>query len=209
MDGLLIDSEPLWGKAADDLFIKFGKQLTAAQYATTTGLRTKEFLQHWFSYFDISLENIPEAEKIIVNNVIELVKTHGKPMPGVAHIINFFVANDFKIGLATSSPMQLAHVVIDLLGIRPHLQAISSAADLAYGKPHPEVYLLCAQKLGVLPEACICFEDSFNGMIAAKAAKMKCVVVPAPHENKRLAWEAADLKISTLTNFNRLLLESI
>ena len=209
MDGLLIDSEPLWGKAAENLFNKFGKQLTAAQYSSTTGLRTKEFLQHWFNYFDLPSENIAESEKIVVNNVIELVKTQGKPMPGVAHILNFFIENGFKIGLATSSPMQLADVVIDLLGIRHHLQAISSAADLMYGKPHPEVYLLCAQKLAVLPETCICFEDSFNGMIAAKAAKMKCVVVPAPHENKRLAWEAADLKISTLTNFNRLLLESI
>ena len=96
-----------------------------------------------------------------------------------------------------------------MLRIRTYLHAISSADELAYGKPHPEVYLNCAEKLGVLPAQCICFEDSFNGMIAAKAAKMKCVIVPSLHDNKNPAWEAADLKISTLNNFNELLLNSL
>ena len=130
-------------------------------------------------------------------------------MPGVAHIFNFFLERNFKIGLATSSPPELIDVVVDLLGIRTHLQAISSAESLAFGKPHPEVYLNCAEKLDVQPAQCICFEDSFNGMIAAKAAKMKCVIVPAIQEAKNPAWEAADLKISTLANFNELLIESL
>ena len=55
----------------------------------------------------------------------------------------------------------------------------------------------------------VCFEDSFNGMIAAKAAKMKCVVVPSLHDAKNPVWAAADLKISTLSNFNELLLLDI
>ena len=52
MDGLLIDSEPLWAEAAEELLLHYGKHLTAKQYATTTGLRTKEFLTHWFNYFN-------------------------------------------------------------------------------------------------------------------------------------------------------------
>ena len=63
MDGLLIDSEPLWKEAADDLFAGYGIQLTAEQYATTTGLRTKEFLYSWFNHFNIIPEKIPDAEK--------------------------------------------------------------------------------------------------------------------------------------------------
>ena len=57
MDGLLIDSEPLWKEAAEALFATYGKQLTIEQYLSTTGLRTKEFLAHWFRYF-----KLPEAE---------------------------------------------------------------------------------------------------------------------------------------------------
>lgn len=209
MDGLLIDSEPLWKEAADALLETYGKQLTMQEYAVTTGLRTREFLQHWFCHFNLPADGLMIAQRKIVDDVINLVKQKGKPMPGVAHIFNFFLERNFNIGLATSSPVHLVDVVIDLLGIRAHLQAIASADKLAFGKPHPEVYLDCAAQLNVSPGQCICFEDSFNGMIAAKAAKMKCVIVPALHDNKRLAWEAADLKISTLNNFNELLLDAL
>lgn len=209
MDGLLIDSEPLWKEAADELFLTYGKQLTNQQYAITTGLRTKEFLNYWFTYFNLPASQLAKDEEKIVARVIDLVKQRGKPMPGVSHIINFFLERSFKIGLATSSAPALINVVTDLLGISNYLQAVSSADELAYGKPHPEVYLNCANKLGVSPAQCICFEDSFNGMIAAKAAKMKCVIVPSVADIKNLVWEIADLKISTLSNFNELLLGSL
>src|SRR5436190_23381691 len=91
MDGLLIDSEPLWREAANELFLHYGKQLTAEQYAITTGLRTKEFVGYWFRHFDLPAEGSADAEKMIVATVIRLVKQKGKPMPGVAHIFNFFL----------------------------------------------------------------------------------------------------------------------
>ena len=209
MDGLLIDSEPLWKEAAEALFLIYGKKLTPQQYAGTTGLRTKEFLAHWFGYFNLPDAEIDVAEKKIVEQVVKLVGQKGQPMPGVQHIFNFFLEKNFKIGLASSSPLELIDLVIDMLGIRPHLQAVSSAAELAYGKPHPEVYLNCARQLSAAPVECVCFEDSFNGMIAAKAAKMKCIIVPSLHDAKNAVWEAADLKISTLNNFNELSLSSI
>ena len=99
--------------------------------------------------------------------------------------------------------------MVDLLQIRKHLDAITSASNMRYGKPHPEVYLQCARELGAHPTQCICFEDSFYGMIAAKAARMKCVVVPEPKTSKELKWNAADLRISSLLNFNELLLLSL
>jgi HAD superfamily hydrolase (TIGR01509 family) len=209
MDGLLIDSEPLWKESAEALFLTYGKQLTTQQYASTTGLRTKEFLMHWFRYFNLPEKEINDAEEKVVELVVKLVAQKGTPMPGVQHIFHFFLERNFKIGLASSSPPALINLVIEMLGISKHLQAVSSAAALTYGKPHPEVYLNCAGELASMPEACICFEDSFNGLIAAKAAKMKCIVVPSVHDAKNPVWEAADLKISTLSNFNDLLLNSL
>lgn len=209
MDGLLIDSEPLWKEAADELLSIYGFQLNKQQYSLTTGLRTKEFLEYWFTHFNIPLAEINTAEEKIVNKVINLVKVKGKVMPGVAYIFNFFNQLKFNIGLATSSPQQLIDVVIEQSGIGPYLKATASASELAHGKPHPEVYLNCAQSIGVLPSQCICFEDSFNGMIAVKAAKMKCIVVPSFEDYKKNVWDAADLKISTLQNFNELLLAGL
>jgi mannitol-1-/sugar-/sorbitol-6-/2-deoxyglucose-6-phosphatase len=209
MDGLLIDSEPLWDEASVATFSRYGIQLTPQQYATTTGLRTKEFIKHWFDYFKMPVPDAAGIEKDLISKVIELVAQKGKPMPGLSHIFNFFIDRNFKIGIASSSPLNLIDVVVDLLNIRPHLHTITSAALLANGKPHPEVYLNCAAALNATPAECLCFEDSFPGMIAVKAARMKCVVVPDPKISKELKWHAADLKISSLQNFNELLLQSL
>ena len=63
MDGLLIDSEPLWEEAADELLNGYGFSLSKKQYSLTTGLRTKEFLEHWFKHFNIPDAEITNAEK--------------------------------------------------------------------------------------------------------------------------------------------------
>jgi beta-phosphoglucomutase-like phosphatase (HAD superfamily) len=209
MDGLLIDSEPLWGEAATEIFQHYNFQLSKAQYATTTGMRTKEFVEWWFDHHKIDALQNAVAENAILKNVVDKVASKGKAMPGVEHIFNFFIERNFKIGLATSSGQPLIDVVVDKLGIRNYLHAIESAADLPYGKPHPQVYLNCAEALNSHPTQCICFEDSFNGVIAAKAARMKCVVVPAAHDSKNEKFNAADLKISSLVNFNSLLMQTL
>lgn len=206
MDGLLIDSEPLWDEAATAVFSTYNISLSSEQYATTTGLRTREFIQWWFSVYKIDEKNIAVAEDKIIKKITELVIQKGKPMPGVDHILNFFENENFKIGLASSSPQSLINTVVDLLKIRNRIAVLSSAAELQYGKPHPQVYLNCAAELESSPTECICFEDSFNGMVAAKAARMKCIVVPEAKNAKDNRWHAADLKIASLNNFNKLLL---
>ena len=209
MDGLLIDSEPLWNEAADEIFLQYNFRITSQQYASTTGMRVKEFVIWWFTFYKIPLEYASKAEAAICQLVVDKVKTKGKPMGGIEHIFNFFIERKFKIGLASSSGMDLINVVVNKLGIRNYLQALCSAADLPHGKPHPQVYLDCAESLNSHPLECICFEDSFNGLIAAKAARMKCVVVPSLHDSKLLKFNAADLKIASLQNFNELLLQTL
>lgn len=204
MDGLLIDSEPLWHEAADEVFKQYGVSLSDEQYKTTTGLRTREFVQWWFRQFNIGDDELAKAENKIIEIVIHKVQQRGTIMPGVDYIFKFFKQKQFKIGLATSSPQNLINVVVAITGIGNYLDATASAGDLPYGKPHPQVYLDCANKLQVHPHECICFEDSFNGMIAAKAARMTCVIVPHHSQAKDERWGAADLKLSSLQNFGEL-----
>ncbi len=114
------------------------------------------------------------------------------------------------MGLASSSPLALINAVLDKTNMQKHFSAICSAEFLPYGKPNPQVFINCAIELGSSPVACICFEDSFNGMIAAKAARMKCIVVPHPDQYQQERWNIADLKLSSLRslstqNFNALL----
>lgn len=209
MDGLLIDSEPFWEEAGTEILNRFNVKLTAEQYHTSTGLRTSEWIEHWFSYFDISKEHALETGNAIVQKAIEKIVVKAEPMPGVQHALQFFKQRNFKIGLASSSPMELINVVIDKLQIDHFINAKTSAEHLPFGKPHPQVFLNCAELLRSAPVECICFEDSFNGVIAAKAARMKCVVVPARQQQQLTKWAAADLKLSSLQNFNGLLLESL
>jgi sugar-phosphatase len=204
IDGLLIDSEPLWNEAATEIFKQYGITLTEQQYISTTGLRTKEFVDQWFNYFGVSKNMAAEAERLIITTVLKKIEAKGTVMNGVHHIFNFFHDKGFKIGLATSSPQELIDYVIKMIGIGEVVDATASAQELPYGKPHPQVYLDCAAKLNVEPTSCICFEDSFNGMIAAKAARMKCVVIPHHALLKEERWAAADLKLSSLQNFGDL-----
>lgn len=202
MDGLLIDSEPFWEEAGSETLTEFGKVLTQDQYSSSTGLRTEEWIKHWFHFFDIPMNEAAKATSTIIQKAIDKIAAKAEPMQGVDNILHFFQEHKFQIALASSSPMELIDVVVDKLNIRSQFQVFTSAQHLAFGKPHPEVFLNCANELGRLPTECIVFEDSFNGMIAAKAARMKCVVVPSAADHAQLKWNAADLILKSLNDFN-------
>ena len=204
MDGLLIDSEPLWSEAAIEVFSIYGKKITLADLAATTGLRTSEFVSWWLRDYKFDNTELEKIGEKIVDLVIKKIRLEGKAMPGSDYILDFFHERGYKIGLATSSPMRVADAVLNLLQIEKYFQVKTSAEKLPYGKPHPQVYLECAAALHSSPLQCICFEDSVNGMIAVKAARMKCVVVPTYSQQKDEKWSIADLKISSLKNFSSL-----
>ena len=202
MDGLLINSEPYWEAAGGETLKEYGVTLSPEQYHSTTGLRTKEWIDWWFTYFNIDKKFAHDAAETIVLKAIEKIRQHGEAMPGVEYIFNLFREMNFTIGLATSSPISLIDVVVEKLGIKSYLQAVSSAESLVYSKPHPQVYLNCAEQLNVSPLECICFEDSFNGMISVKAARMKCIIVPALKQFQEPKWDAADIKLRSLEEFS-------
>ncbi|NDA61863.1 MAG: hexitol phosphatase HxpB [Chitinophagia bacterium] len=201
IDGLLINSEPLWNQAAAEVFASRNVYISEAEYATTTGLRTKEFVAWWLTHFQQDPAIFPEVEKEIVANVLDKIATNAATLPGVPYIFDFFASRGFKIGLATSSPPELIEIAKKITGIDNYVMAATSAESLPYGKPHPQVYLNCAAALQVAPVNCVCFEDSFNGMVAAKAARMKCVVVPNASEQDHAKWGAADAKLASLEHF--------
>ncbi len=202
MDGLLIDSEPLWYETALEVFQPLGIHLTPELYASSIGLRTKEFVDNWFSRYQIDTSIAPKTVEQINELVVEKIRLKGEAMPGVLSVLDQFRNRGLSIGLATSSPMRLINVVVDKLGINDFFSAFNSAEHLVHGKPHPQVYLDCASALGTPPVNCVCFEDSFYGMIAAKAARMSCVVVPLHSVRQEMRFQAADLVLPSLEDFN-------
>jgi HAD superfamily hydrolase (TIGR01509 family) len=201
MDGLLIDSEPWWQLAGMETLRQFNVTLSPIQYHHTTGLRTPEWLDYWFGHFNIDKTLIPAAAAALHANVFERIRTSADPMPGVRQALDLFKSRQFRIGLATSSPLTLAKIVTDKLKIGDYFDTVTSAEDLPFGKPHPQVYMDCAAALSANPLECLAFEDSFNGLIAAKAARMKCIVIPVADQYDLPKWGAADLKLSSLLDF--------
>lgn len=204
MDGLLIDSEPLWYEAMQEVFEKQGVSLTKELASKTTGLRTIEVVHFWHRYFDwknVSQEAIADD---ILDRVIDKIITSATLMPGALDILSFFRAKGVKMGLASSSPMRLIKASLQRFQLESFFDGLYSAEYEDYGKPHPAVYLSCARELGSSPLCCLAFEDSINGMIAAKAARMKVVAVPEPHNGANPKYILADLQLSSLTDFTEL-----
>ena len=178
MDGVLIDSEPLWKIAMEDVFKSVGCNLTRKDFQKTVGLRIDEVIRYWYCYSPWENATTDDVERRIIERMVELLTQNGKPLLGEIPTLEFLKFKGLKIGLATSSYTILVNTVLDVLQIRHYFDFTHSAENEDYGKPHPAVYLTVARFLGVDSTKCLVIEDSLNGIISGKAARMKVVCIP-------------------------------
>ena len=178
MDGVLIDSEPLWKISMEEVFDSVGCKITRLDFQKTVGLRIDEVVEFWHKERGWSIFSPREVEQKIVLKMVDLIQQNGDPLKGVLETIDFLKGTSLKIGLATSSYDILIRTVLKALNIESAFDFVHSAEHEDYGKPHPAVYLTVAKQLGVKPEKCLVIEDSLNGLISAKAAKMKTICIP-------------------------------
>ncbi len=201
MDGLLVDSEPYWKIAEKICFGKLGLDLNDELLRQVMGFRLSEVVEHWYNYQPWGEKNFEEVEADVLQTVKQLIMDNADALPGVIQTLELCKTNGYKIALASSSAMSLINVVVDKLNIRHYFDLLVSAEFEPYGKPHPSVFLTTAQKLNVLPTECLVFEDSVNGMIAAKAARMECIVVPEAEKQHELYWQLANFQLNSLLDF--------
>ena len=201
MDGVLIDSEPLWKIAMEEVFHALGSTLKKEDFQKTVGLRIDEVVHFWNHHENWGISNESEIEEAIIVKMIELISKNAQPLSGVIETLTFLKNKGIKIGLATSSSSRLIKVVLAELNIARFFDFVHSAENEAYGKPHPAVYIKVAEKLSVSPTKSLVIEDSFNGVIAGIAAKMKVVCIPEKTHfpNQRLA--VADFHFETMNDF--------
>ena len=198
MDGVLIDSEPLWRKAMIEGFASIGVLITEEDCKKTTGNRLKEVVEYWFEKLNI-LDFLPtEIEHRIINMLVKLINNEGKAISGVIEVINFCKNKNIKIGLATSSSNHLMEAVLEKLNLKNTFKSSISAENMEYGKPHPEVFLNCASQLQISPLECIVIEDSINGVIAAKAAFMRVIALPEQENINNHKFSIADYKLNNM-----------
>lgn len=198
MDGVLVDSEPLWRRAMIKGFNDIGIPFTEADCRKTTGIRFKEVVEYWLSHHKNTAIEPKALENKIMDLLLDLIEQEGAAIPGTPDLIAFCQSKNLKIGLATSSSNILMDKVLSKLGLNKQFDSAVSAEHMKYGKPHPEVFIHCAEKLSVLPNQCLVIEDSVNGVIAGKAALMKVVAVPDMEHYRNEKFAIADHKLTDM-----------
>jgi beta-phosphoglucomutase-like phosphatase (HAD superfamily) len=194
MDGLLIDSEPLWLRAVTKAYKSVGINITKELHNEMRGRRTNENVAHMYRRFKWQGVTPEQMEDLIIDDLVVMVKAEGALLPGA---------------IASSSMKRVIDAVVDTLEIREHFGHIYSAEYEQYGKPHPGVFLKVADHFGVIPADCLVFEDSPPGVIAAKSAQMKCIAVPAKDNKDHAVIKIADLVIDSLEDFDEKMLAAL
>jgi HAD superfamily hydrolase (TIGR01509 family) len=127
-------------------------------------------------------------------------------MPGAVAAINALHDAGYPLAVTSSGIREYIMLVLNRLGITDRFAVIVTGADVAHGKPHPEPYVVTAARLDLPPAACVVFEDATVGVVAAKAAGMRCIAVPNPDALQPQDLSAADLILPSLTAFTLALL---
>jgi len=202
MDGVLIDSEPFWQESEIDVFGRAGLALTRELCLQTMGLRVDEVVEYWRRRRTFDDAPAGTLEDAIIGGVMDRILSKGEAKEGAAHALDFFRRRGLRVALASSSAYRLIGAVTERLGLAGWFEVVYSAEEEEYGKPHPGVYLTTARRLEVAPVDCLAIEDSFNGVLAAKAARMKCVAVPEPVQRHDPRFSIADVLLDSLADVN-------
>lgn len=208
MDGLLIDSEPVWDKARSIMAAESGVRWNADDHKAVMGVSTHE----WVSYMMIRLEldMPPEAlEKHIVDQMLALYAQQIPYLPGAVEAVAL-AADHYPTGLASGSPRSLIDTVTGDQALSGKFKAILSGDQVEQGKPSPDIYLAVAEMLEVPPEKCVCLEDSGNGILAGKNAGLKVIAVPdGRFSPSREKLNQADVILDSLSQFSLRTLEQL
>jgi len=178
LDGVLVDSEPVWEQVRRQVVAEHGGHWAPDAQQRLMGMSTGE----WARYLgeDLGAGLPPET---IAAEVIDQMKAryaeHVPFMPGAVDAVRRLAAS-WPLGLASSSPPVLIDAVLDGAGLRECFAVAMSTEEVAHGKPAPDIYLAVTERLGRQPRRCAAVEDSANGLRSAAAAGLRVIAVPHP-----------------------------
>jgi len=200
MDGVLVDSNPFHLEKWVDLLNLHGITFDpAALPKLILGQRNDTVLTYFFGQ-DLGEEERRRLEDSLEETFRKTFKSHARPLPGLEKLIAACDQAGIPMAVASSAMRKNVDFVVDALGFRKYFKIIVSGDDVSCPKPDPEIYLKAARLLGVKPEDCAAFEDSFVGIESAKGAGMKCVAIASTFPMDELkAYTQADLVVPCFT----------
>lgn len=177
MDGLLVDSEPLWAICEQDLLDRRGKVWTKSIQNKLVGLRINDFLRGMIAGYGLA-DPVEVMRDEIETQMCEMIPGRATPRPGAQELIDYLVANNIPCAIASSSGQVIIDKVVETQGWMDVFSIRVTGDIVPNGKPAPDVYLEAARQIGVAPADCLALEDSPNGARAAVAAGMTTFAVP-------------------------------
>jgi HAD superfamily hydrolase (TIGR01509 family) len=178
LDGVLIDSEPVWEQVRRGLVAERGGRWLPDAQRKIMGMSTPE----WAGYLskDLGVGLPPEeVADLVVDRMTARYRERIPFMPGAVGAVRRLAAG-WPLGVASSSPPVLIETVLESADLRPYFRATMSTEQVPRGKPAPDIYLAVAARLGFPPTACAAVEDSSNGLRSAAAAGLRVIAVPHP-----------------------------
>jgi len=178
VDGVLIDSEPVWERVRRGLVADRGGRWPDDAQDRMMGMSTAEWSRYISEDFGVALAPGQVAERVVAAMTAEY-REHLPLLPGAVEAVRA-LSGRWRLSVASSAPKSLIEAVLDASGLRPAFAASVSSEEVTRGKPFPDVYLEATERLGVPPERCAAVEDSSNGLRSAAAAGLTVIAVPRP-----------------------------
>jgi HAD superfamily hydrolase (TIGR01509 family) len=179
LDGIIIDTEAMWNTVRHDFaFAHGGHWSRERDQPLVMGANSMQWAASMRENNGVNLSD-QEIYDGIIGELRKLYARHLPVIPGARQAIAG-LARDYRLGVASSSPLELIEYALDLSGLRKYFSAVVSSDDVALGKPEPDVYREACVRLGASPERAAAVEDSANGMRSASSAGLAVIAIPNP-----------------------------
>ncbi|RYZ00443.1 MAG: HAD family phosphatase [Chitinophagaceae bacterium] len=194
MDGVLVNSEPLYWEMNRAFFRELGGEVSFEEYGAFIGISATTMWQTLKNRFgwEQPIESLKAAERDRKHAALSAAPL--SPIAGIPHLLAQLRREGYRVGLASSSLRRNIDLVLDRLAIAASFDTIVSGEEVLHGKPAPDIFLEAARRVGADAADCLVIEDSRNGVAAAKAAGMCCVGYQNPSSGPQ-DLSAADLVI--------------
>ena len=178
MDGLLIDSEPIWDQARAKMAARAGKTWNHQDHLNIMGVSTDYWVQYMMDRLELNSTK-QEVQEEVIQQMVSLYKKEIPFRPYAVEAVRW-AAQRYPTALASGSPPQLIEMVTQSASLKGCFKVVVSSDEIGVGKPDPTIYLETARRLGFAPENCLCIEDSAFGVLSGHRANMYVINVPDP-----------------------------
>jgi HAD superfamily hydrolase (TIGR01509 family) len=206
MDGVIVDSEPLWSEAEKQLLARRNLRYSPSLKSAMMGRDARGAVGCLIEHYDLA-ETVGELMEERNQLIAEFFKEHLKAIPGALELVRSVEAGGIMTGLVSSSPKPLVELALEKLSVTVLFDLILSGDQVVRGKPAPDIYITAAENLGVKPEYCLVIEDAPHGVAAAKGAGMCCLAISTSVSGEELVM--ADKVVSGFGEVNVQLLRDL